>query len=61
MHCPRHTCPVPRAHLIRFDAIEAELTETADRPALLRNRRFRRQVFAALDDMLGAADGAPAY
>jgi FMN phosphatase YigB (HAD superfamily) len=56
-----HATPVlsPGRHLIRFDAIAAELTETADRPALLRNRRFRRQVFAALDDMLGAADGAP--
>jgi hypothetical protein len=30
----------PGRHLIRFDRIEAELTRTADRQALLRNRRF---------------------
>jgi FMN phosphatase YigB (HAD superfamily) len=49
----------PGRHLIRFDVIEAELTATKDRQALLGNRRFRRMVFDSLDRMIGAEDGKP--
>jgi FMN phosphatase YigB (HAD superfamily) len=49
----------PGRHLIRFDVIEAQLTATKDRQALLGNRRFRRMVFDSLDRMIGADDGKP--
>jgi FMN phosphatase YigB (HAD superfamily) len=49
----------PGRHLIRFDAIEAELTSTRDRQALLGNRRFRRLVFDALERMICNEDGTP--
>jgi FMN phosphatase YigB (HAD superfamily) len=49
----------PGREVIRFDRIEAELTRTKDRQALLRNRRFRKLVFDTLDGLLGTADGDP--
>jgi hypothetical protein len=49
----------PDRRVIRFDAIATELTATADRQALLRNRRFRRQVFEALDRLVLSPDGTP--
>jgi FMN phosphatase YigB (HAD superfamily) len=49
----------PGRHLIRFDTIEAELAQTTDRQALLGNRRFRRALFARLDDLLLDDDGKP--
>ena len=50
----------PGRHLIRFDAIEAELTTTKDRQALLGNRSFPAPVSSdRLDRMLGAEDGKP--
>jgi FMN phosphatase YigB (HAD superfamily) len=49
----------PGRKLIRFDPIVAELTATRDRSALFRNRRFRRQVFEALDEHALTHDGTP--
>lgn len=53
------TTLTPDRELIRFDSLEAELTDAANRDALLRNRRFRRQLFDRLDTMLGAGEGQP--
>lgn len=55
----RITVLSPGRQLIRFDQIEAELTETKDRHGLLRNRRFRRLVFETLDRKLEADGDAP--
>lgn len=49
----------PGRCLIRFDRIEAELTGTKDRSALLRNRRFRKLVFDRLDTLLGTGGDDP--
>jgi len=57
MPTSRATVLSPGRHLIRFDAIEAELTATKDRQALFGNRRFRRLVFDALDSMVCAENG----
>ena len=59
MHGETATELSPGRRLIRFDAIEAELFETRDRQALLGNRRFRRALFARLDDLLLDGDGRP--
>jgi hypothetical protein len=50
--------PVARAEPDPLRRIEAELTDTKDRTALLQNRRFRKLVFDTLDDLLGA-NGEP--
>ncbi|MGP1356706.1 HAD family hydrolase [Roseicyclus sp.] len=43
------TLLAPGRRLVRFDAIEAELTRTKDRLALLRDDGFRQRLFRALD------------
>jgi FMN phosphatase YigB (HAD superfamily) len=43
----------PGRSLLRFDRIEADLTEAEDRTALLRDRDFRRRLFGILDARLG--------
>jgi FMN phosphatase YigB (HAD superfamily) len=43
------TLLAPGRRLIRFDAIETELSRTVDRLALLNDDGFRRRVFRALD------------
>lgn len=53
------TVILPGRRLVRFDRIETWLTEAPDRAALLRNRRFRRAVFEALDAALLPEDDTP--
>jgi hypothetical protein len=54
-----HQDPVARAETHPLRPIVAELTATRDRQALFRNRRFRRQVFEALDELALTHDGTP--
>ena len=47
------TTLAPGRRLVRFDRIEAELTETPDRLALFQDRGFRQRLFSALDARIG--------